>query len=72
MFKPCDFGEIIITETEEYQSFHRKKLIKTYNKYNDIMNVFKHNKLYWCFEGEISRQILTKQEIARKFVAFDS
>ena len=63
MGKPCDFGEIIITETDEYQSFHRKKLIKTYNKYNDIMNAFKHNKMYWCFEGEISRQILTKQEI---------
>ena len=63
MLKPCDFGEIIITETDEYQLFDRKKLIKVYNKYNDIRTAFKHNKIYWCFDGEESRQILTKQEL---------
>ena len=58
-----DFGEIFITETENFESFDRKKLIKIYNKYNDIMIAFKHNKLYWCFDGEVSRHILTKREL---------
>ena len=51
-----DFGEIFITETENFESFDRKKLIKIYNN-------FKHNKLYWCFDGEVSRHILTKREL---------
>jgi hypothetical protein len=63
MIKPTDFGEIILVETDDYQLFSRKKLIKTYNKYKDIRTAFKHNKLQWCFDGEITRHILTKQEL---------
>ena len=28
MIKPTDFGEIILAETDDYQLFERKKLIK--------------------------------------------
>ena len=63
MIKPTDFGEIILAETDDYQLFSRKKLIKTYNKYKDIRTAFKHNKLLWCFDGQLTRQILTKQEL---------
>ena len=46
MNKPTDFGEIIIIETDDYDKFSRKKLIKVYNKFNDIRNAFKNNKFY--------------------------
>jgi len=62
MFKPTDFGQIIIAETQDYELFERKKLIKTYKKYNDIRTAFKHNKICWSFDGEISREILTEKE----------
>ena len=46
MNKPTDFGEIVIIETDDYDKFSRKKLIKVYNKFNDIRNAFKNNKFY--------------------------
>ena len=46
MNKATDFGEVIMIETDDYDKFPRKKLIKAYNKYNDIMNAFKRNMFY--------------------------
>ena len=62
MNKPTDFGEIIIIETDDYDKFSRKKLIKVYNKFNDIRNAFKNNKFYLGSGFDI-KNVLTKQEI---------
>ena len=62
MNKPTDFGEIVIIETDDYDKFSRKKLIKVYNKFNNIRNAFKNNKFY-INSGFDSKNVLTNQEI---------
>ena len=62
MNKPTDFGEIIMLETDDYDKFPRKKLIKTYNKYNDIRNAFKNNR-FSIGSGFECKHVLTKIEL---------
>ena len=62
MNKPTDFGEIIMLETDDYDKFPRKKLIKIYNKYNDIRNAFKTNKFHLGSLGN-TKTVLTKFEL---------
>ena len=46
MIEPTDFGMVIVNETDDYEKFPRKKLLKTYNKFNNIRNAFKHNQVH--------------------------
>ena len=62
MNKATDFGEIIMIETDDYDKFPRKKLIKAYNKYNDIMNAFKRN-MFYIGSGLEVKNVLTKFEL---------
>ena len=62
MNKPTDFGEIIMLETDDYDKFPRKKLIKTYNKYNDIRNAFINNR-FIIGSGFECKHVLTKIEL---------
>ena len=62
MNNSTDFGEIIMFETDDYDKFPRKKLIKTYNKYNDILKAFKTNKFHLGSLGE-TKTVLTKFEL---------
>ena len=61
MNKPTDFGEIVIIETDDFDKFPRKKLMKTYNKFNDIRNAFKNNKFYLGSGFDINK-VLKNQE----------
>jgi len=60
--KPIDFGEIIINEIEDYDKFPRQKLIKTYIKYNNIINAFKQKQLLIGSRVE-AKQVLTNFEV---------
>ena len=62
MNKATDFGEVIMIETDDYDKFPRKKLIKAYNKYNDIMNAFKRN-MFYIGSGLEVKNVLTKFEL---------
>lgn len=62
MNKPTDLCEIIMIETENYDKFPRKKLIKTYTKFNNIKTAFTQNR-FMIGSGLECKQVLTKLEL---------
>jgi hypothetical protein len=62
MNKPTDLCEIIVNETDDYDKFPRKKLIKTYTKYNNILKAFRQNKLLLSRKEQPTLVVLSKFE----------
>ena len=68
MIEPTDFGMVIVKETDDYENFPRKKLLKTYNKFNNISNAFKHNQ----YSLGASYNDLTKVELKLIYEEIDA